>query len=51
MRHELTRLIAYTPEQVFALVGDVSSYPQFVPWITDMRTWTFPSPVRTIDQA
>lgn len=39
MRHELTRLIAYTPEQVFALVGDVSSYPQFVPWITDMRTW------------
>ena len=39
MRHELTRLIAYTPEQVFALVGDVSSYPRFVPWITGMRTW------------
>jgi coenzyme Q-binding protein COQ10 len=39
LRHELTRLIAYTPEQVFSLVGDVPSYPQFVPWITGMRTW------------
>ena len=39
MRHQLTRQIAYTPEQVFGLVGDVESYPQFVPWITGMRTW------------
>ena len=39
MRHQLTRLIAYTPEQVFALVGEVDHYPEFVPWITGMRTW------------
>ena len=39
MRHELTRLIHYTPEQVFALVGDVGHYPDFVPWLTSIRTW------------
>ena len=39
MRHELTRLIHYTPEQVFSLVGDVGHYPDFVPWLTSIRTW------------
>jgi coenzyme Q-binding protein COQ10 len=39
LRQALTRLIAYTPEQVFALVGEVDHYPEFVPWITGMRTW------------
>ena len=36
-RYHVTRLLPYTPEQVFALVGDVSAYPEFVPWITAMR--------------
>lgn len=35
----MTRVLPYTPEQLFALVGDVEAYPQFVPWITAMRTW------------
>lgn len=39
MRHSLTQTLHYTPEQLFSLVGDVNSYPQFVPWITSMRTW------------
>ena len=39
MRHQLTRILPYTPEQLFGLVGDVDSYPRFVPWITGMRTW------------
>ena len=39
MRHELTRELPYTPEQLFALVGDIGTYPQFVPWVTSMRTW------------
>jgi len=26
----------YTPVQLFALVGDVARYPEFVPWITGM---------------
>lgn len=32
-------MLPYTPEQLFALVGDVERYPDFVPWITSMRTW------------
>ncbi|HEX6866422.1 MAG TPA: type II toxin-antitoxin system RatA family toxin [Caulobacteraceae bacterium] len=39
MRHELTRKIAYTPDQVFSLVADVEAYPEFVPWIAALRTW------------
>jgi coenzyme Q-binding protein COQ10 len=38
-RHVVTRVLPYTPEQLFALVGDVEAYPSFVPWITGMRTW------------
>jgi len=41
LRHQLTRTLAWTPEQLFGLVGDVDSYPQFVPWLTSMRTWNF----------
>jgi coenzyme Q-binding protein COQ10 len=37
-RYQVTRLLPYTPDQVFALVGDVERYPEFVPWITAMRT-------------
>lgn len=32
-------MLPYTPDQLFALVGDVARYPDFVPWITSMRTW------------
>jgi coenzyme Q-binding protein COQ10 len=34
LRHHLTRVLPYTPEQLFELVGDVERYPQFIPWIT-----------------
>ena len=39
MRQSLTRRLPYTPEQLFALVGDVERYPEFLPWVTSMRTW------------
>ncbi len=39
MRQSLTRRLPYTPDQLFALVGDVERYPQFLPWVTAMRTW------------
>jgi coenzyme Q-binding protein COQ10 len=39
MRHSLTRVLPYPPERMFELVGDVDRYPEFVPWITAMRTW------------
>ena len=38
-RHVVTRVLPYSPEQLFTLVGDVDAYPSFVPWITGMRTW------------
>ena len=38
-RHVVTRVLPYAPGQLFTLVGDVEAYPQFVPWITAMRTW------------
>lgn len=39
MRHRLTRRLPQAPEALFDLVGDVEAYPQFVPWIDDLRAW------------
>ena len=39
MQHHVSKVLPYTPDQLFALVGDVDAYPDFVPWITSMRTW------------
>ena len=39
LHHHVSRVLPYTPEQLFTLVGDVDRYPEFVPWITSMRTW------------
>ncbi len=44
MRHVVVRRLAYRPEQLFALVGDVERYPEFVPWITGLRTWNRKEP-------
>jgi coenzyme Q-binding protein COQ10 len=32
-------MMPYTPDQLLQLVGDVEHYPDFVPWLTSMRTW------------
>lgn len=37
--HRVTRTLPYGPEEMFALVGDVRAYPDFVPWISSMRVW------------
>ena len=39
MRHALTKILPYSVDQMVALVGDVEAYPDFIPWITQMRTW------------
>jgi coenzyme Q-binding protein COQ10 len=39
LRHELTRILPYRPDQLFELVGDVEQYPKFVPWVTGLRVW------------
>ncbi len=38
-RYTVVRRLPYSPEQLFELVGDVEKYPEFVPWVTHMRTW------------
>ena len=35
--HHVERVLPYTPDQLFALVGDVARYPECVPWITSLR--------------
>ena len=39
MRHHVSKMLPHTPDQLFRLVGDVDAYPEFVPWITSLRTW------------
>lgn len=39
MKHAVQRILPYAPEQLWTLVGDVARYPEFVPWLTAIRTW------------
>ncbi|MEZ0243399.1 MAG: type II toxin-antitoxin system RatA family toxin [Sphingomonas sp.] len=36
-RHQETRQLPYSPEQMFDLVADVGNYPKFLPWVTAVR--------------
>ena len=36
-RHAETRIVPYTPAQMFDLVADVARYPQFLPWCVGAR--------------
>lgn len=46
-RHEETRHLPYSPEQMFDMVTDVAAYPQFLPWISAMRLRT-DTPTETV---
>lgn len=35
--HAEQRVIAYTPEQLYGLVADIESYPEFLPWCLAAR--------------
>jgi coenzyme Q-binding protein COQ10 len=37
--HRVTKILPYQPDQLADLVADVKSYPDFVKWVTGMRTW------------
>jgi coenzyme Q-binding protein COQ10 len=39
LRHSVSKHLPYPPDKLFSMVGDVDLYPEFVPWITAMRTW------------
>jgi coenzyme Q-binding protein COQ10 len=36
-KHQETRHLPYTAEQMFDLVADVKRYPEFLPWVLAMR--------------
>jgi coenzyme Q-binding protein COQ10 len=36
-RHAETRVLPYTPEQLFSLVVDIERYPEFLPWCVGAR--------------
>ena len=38
--HSETRFLPYTPEQMYTLVADVPSYPEFLPWCAAARVRT-----------
>ncbi len=44
----VTRVLPYAPEDLFRMVGDVDAYPEFVPWISAMRTWNKAEPAEGI---
>ncbi len=39
-RHSETRLLPWTPEELFDLVADVRRYPEFLPWVAAVRVRT-----------
>ncbi len=49
-RHHVERILPYTPQQLFALVGDVRQYPDFVPWIRSMRVWNEANPAEGVSE-
>ncbi len=36
-RHQETRIVPYSPAQMYALVADVAAYEQFLPWVVKIR--------------
>jgi coenzyme Q-binding protein COQ10 len=49
-RHTETKVLPYQPDQLFDLVGDVMRYPEFVPWVSAMRTWNAGQPAPGVTQ-
>jgi coenzyme Q-binding protein COQ10 len=37
MRHTETKLLPWTPDQMFDLVADIARYPEFLPWCSAAR--------------
>ncbi len=36
-RHHETRILPYTPDQIYSLVADIERYPEFLPWCKSAR--------------
>ena len=35
----ITKLLPYDADDLLKMVADVDAYPQFLPWVSHMRTW------------
>jgi coenzyme Q-binding protein COQ10 len=49
---QVTRILPYRPDQLFDLIADVESYPDFLPWVSALKTWNrteSPDGVRSLD--
>lgn len=49
-RTTVSKILPYKPDQLFQLVGEVERYPEFVPWVSAMRTWNSASPAPGVSQ-
>lgn len=38
-RHAESRILPYSPQQMFDLVADVQRYPEFLPWVVGARVY------------
>lgn len=36
-RHQESRILPYSAEQIYAMVSDVERYPEFLPWVVALR--------------
>ena len=48
----VTRILPYRPGQLFDLIADVEAYPEFLPWVSSLRTWNrteLKDGIRTVD--
>ena len=46
------RILPYRPGQLFDLIADVEAYPEFLPWVSSVRTWNRTEPkdgIRSVD--
>ncbi len=48
-KHTEQRHLPYTPEQMFDLVADVPSYPEFLPWVSAIRVRSNSETMMTAD--
>lgn len=48
----VTKVLPFQPDDLFRLVADIDAYPQFLPWVSTLRTWnraTDPDGVARVD--
>jgi coenzyme Q-binding protein COQ10 len=43
-KFHLNRVLPYSADKLFDMVGDVERYPEFVPWINSLRTFNVSRP-------